>query len=430
MQLKNQLWWAWRQSRRRVFESLLIVLAIGLGVGVIIAVFSMFSLIALQEQSMWEMGYFRTFQVSQQREIRDYEAPLSPVVPVEYEEPVNIELEDLTQLKQLLPEGYLAFMETRTALPCPLLPESEEALPEEMRFRGPENSIEILEMTVDVPAFYGYELIAGQWFLEEDVEARNNVAVIGDKLARRVFGEQDPVGQLLPLLRYDDKEMSFTIIGVVKGHEEDYGEDHWRYWEDPGQWLMVPLESIHPEGVSFGRDWFTVGVQPGIDIGQAYYNIRRAAQLYFGDQMVVEGAYLSWEEGKKHTRFIARVIGLFASMGLLIAVINILNLLLARVLRRTRQIGISKALGANAASIFTQFLLEAMVLGVFGAVAGIGLSHGMVLLLQRLVGNELVVGTGAMGIGIAIAFATSLLFGAYPAYQAAKTDPVDALRTE
>lgn len=71
-----------------------------------------------------------------------------------------------------------------------------------------------------------------------------------------------------------------------------------------------------------------------------------------------------------------------------------------------------------------------MVLGVFGAVAGIGLSHGMVLLLQRLVGNELAVGTGAMGIGIAIAFATSLLFGAYPAYQAAKTDPVDALRTE
>ncbi len=430
LRFRNQLWLAWRQTRRRLFESFLIVLAIGLGVSVIIAVLSMFVLIEEQERVLWDTDYYRAFEISEPPvDMRDFTSPLSPVVPVDQAQRVQIKLEDLREFKQLLPEGYLVFMESRLSMVCPLLEAAPTGSPES-GYPGWENYVEILSLTPDAVVFHDYKLQDGQWFVEDDVMYRNRVAVIGDKLAARIFGDQNPIGRTVPLMNYLGEEMLFTVIGVVQGFAEDYGEDSWKYWEDPGQWLLIPLNATEPANVEVNYGWFTVGVLPGIDVGQAYHHIKRAAELYFEEEMQIYGSYLNWLEYQKQTGFFAKIIGLFASIGLLIAVLNILNLFLARVLRRTPQIGISKALGASAASVFAQFLWEAFLLGVAGAVVGIGLSFLMVKPLQGLTGSELVVETSAVGIGIGIALATSLLFGVYPAYQAAKIDPVEALRTE
>ena len=90
------------------------------------------------------------------------------------------------------------------------------------------------------------------------------------------------------------------------------------------------------------------------------------------------------------------IIALFASIGLVIAVINILNLMLARVLRRVKSIGLSIALGSSKQGVFSQFLLEAVVLGFLGAGLGIGLSFGLMKLLTRLIYLEFTLGAASI----------------------------------
>ncbi len=166
------------------------------------------------------------------------------------------------------------------------------------------------------------------------------------------------------------------------------------------------------------------------DLGKAIEVIETEVNRYFGGAVVVSSSYASQKETEQMSKKIGLVIGLFASVGLVIATINILNLMLARVLTRTKSVGIMIALGGNSASIFSEFLLEAIILGLFGALLGIILSFGLAKILQLLVLISISIKLPQLLIGIGLGLVVSLLFGVYPAYQAAKINPVDALRIE
>ncbi len=120
-------------------------------------------------------------------------------------------------------------------------------------------------------------------------------------------------------------------------------------------------------------------------------------------------------------------------MGLIIAVINILNLMLARVLKRTKSIGLSMALGSSRRLVFRQFVSEASFLGLVGSALGILCSFGLGAVLKYALGTAALpaMAKERIMLGAALGVLTSLLFGgAYPAYLASRIDPVDALRTD
>ena len=102
--------------------------------------------------------------------------------------------------------------------------------------------------------------------------------------------------------------------------------------------------------------------------------------------------------------------------------------MLARVLRRTKSVGLSMALGSSKRGVFSQFLLEAVVLGLLGAVTGICFTYGLLKLLSKLLYTDISLDLISAASGFGLGLLVSLLFGVYPAYQASLINPVDALR--
>jgi putative ABC transport system permease protein len=150
----------------------------------------------------------------------------------------------------------------------------------------------------------------------------------------------------------------------------------------------------------------------------------------YGDTISVHSAYEAFHEQQQRFVFMGAVVGLFSSLGLVIAAINILNLMLARIYRRIRSIGIAISIGASRKTIFRQFLIEAALLGLVGALVGLVISYGGVRLITAIVGETVSQTLRAQIYGIGVALLISLLFGVYPALQASRINPVDALRVD
>lgn len=129
-----------------------------------------------------------------------------------------------------------------------------------------------------------------------------------------------------------------------------------------------------------------VGLEAGADSAAATEKVEGEARLIWGDQVAVRSALLEFRESQKQLQRYALLIGILASVGLVIAVINILNLMLARVLKRTKSIGLSMALGSSRQMVFRQFMLEAFTLGIIGSILGILLSFALVEVLKKALG--------------------------------------------
>lgn len=475
MLFTDKIRWAFRHSLRRFFESLLIVLTIGLGISVVVAILGLFSHVTQQQSAWMNDKHFRTVQLYSADSFRAHDGSPLKVVPMIEREKVDFTLDDLAELKNSLPEGLFVYIQENTMLRSKLLAgdESEvtisnisgsggvefggsfsvtmqvseeitEVTTEEIIEERPsslisfedifETHIAINQITSDFITFNELELESGTWFTDKDVDDGNKVIVLGSKLATQLFEDQDPIGKVVPLTSHTGVEYDFIVIGVVALIHDDLDESFSGMgFRSEDYSAYVPLTAV--ERSYFESDELTfhsisIGVSSEWDLGKAIEVIETEVNRYFGGAVVVSSSYASQKETEQMSKKIGLVIGLFASVGLVIATINILNLMLARVLTRTKSVGIMIALGGNSASIFSEFLLEAIILGLFGALLGIILSFGLAKILQLLVLISISIKLPQLLIGIGLGLVVSLLFGVYPAYQAAKINPVDALRIE
>ena len=231
-----------------------------------------------------------------------------------------------------------------------------------------------------------------------------------------------------------EQDVLYTVIGVLAPFEENESFSiSMAFGEYPA---FVPITAM-PSSWTAGADQetlldnFVIGVEDGIDLAEASEIIQAEIRQRYGDLGIVDNSYLVLTEQNNSSYSLYIIIAIFASLGLVIAAINILNLMLARVLRRTKSIGLAMALGSAKSTVFGQFLLEAVILGLTGAVVGIGLSFALVKgIISKLILTEISFGITSIAAGCGLGLLVSLLFGVYPAYQGAAIDPVDALRTE
>jgi putative ABC transport system permease protein len=124
------------------------------------------------------------------------------------------------------------------------------------------------------------------------------------------------------------------------------------------------------------------------------------------------------------------LLGAIAGVSLLVGGIGIMNIMLVSVTERTREIGIRLAIGAHDRDIRVQFLIEAMVLSVFGGIAGVLLGIGISQLLSQINGWPVLVSTNSILLAVAFSGFIGVAFGFYPAHKAAQLDPIEALRFE
>jgi putative ABC transport system permease protein len=136
------------------------------------------------------------------------------------------------------------------------------------------------------------------------------------------------------------------------------------------------------------------------------------------------------EQVKAQQRIWNVVLGSIAAISLLVGGIGIMNIMLATVTERTREIGIRRALGAKKRAITTQFLIETVVLSGFGGVLGLGVGITVTILVTQFTKIATILTAGVLFLPFTIALAIGLVFGIYPAWQAANMDPIEALRHE
>jgi putative ABC transport system permease protein len=444
--LADYVHWALRHCRKRLFESALIVLAVGLGVGVVISVLALFDGVRLQQEAYLIQDQYRTITVRTVEDIRavfaDATGPLI-AVPNILAEQIVFGVQDVINLKAAVPHAYV-FAEQTGMYPTSLLLQETEAQSTDRWNRA--SSIYVRSITPDYFGFHNLQTMQGALFMDMDVAQANRVIVLGHGLANRLFADVNPLGQVVPL---GTDNQPYTVVGVLQ--EVPMATDRRQgQANNPNDQAFIPL-TAQPSASSRGGsatgmfpgmagmmgigatgapgfNEIRVGLATGRYMGSTLRQTREYMYQTYGDTISVHSAFEAYQAQNQRFLFMGMVVGLFSSLGLVIAAINILNLMMARIYRRFRTIGISISVGASRKTVFRQFLVEAAILGMVGAMLGIVFSFGGVKLISAIVGEPVKQTISAQVAGVAVALTISLLFGVYPAQQAARINPVDALR--
>ncbi len=278
---------------------------------------------------------------------------------------------------------------------------------------------------------------AGRVLLRADAEAKAPVAVLTEFGARKLLATLSTVGQTL---RIGGNE--FQIVGIIRNETGQAGniqlpdqeadvyiplEVARRYYGD----IFTRITSGSTERERVELHQIIVQVDDPRHVEAAAAGIERMlGQFHKRKDFVVSVplALLKQTEATKRTFNI--VLGSIAGISLLVGGIGIMNIMLASVTERTREIGIRRAIGAKRRQIVVQFLIETVVLSMFGGLIGLGMGVLIPLLITHFSGMATVVTLNGILLPLVISMAIGILFGLYPAMHAAQVDPIVALRHE
>jgi len=295
----------------------------------------------------------------------------------------------------------------------------------------------------DAPLVYGispaYQAIgnlqvaSGRFFDEAETTAAAPVAVMGEAAAAALFGADDPVGRYVKV-----NDQWFRVIGVAGPQLTVQTDVAGLPAQDRNNIIYVPLYSAVfrlEDGQSSQKDEIDgiyLQMQPGSDLPSAAALIRGildVAHRGAGDFSIVSPAELLAEQ-RRTQRIFEMVMVAIASISLLVGGIGIMNIMLASVLERTREIGVRRAIGARQKDVVRQFLIETTIISLTGGVAGILLGVAMSQLIGVLAGWSTIVTTSSIVLAFGVSVAIGIVFGLYPAVRASRLDPVKALHSE
>lgn len=267
--------------------------------------------------------------------------------------------------------------------------------------------------------------VEGAFFGELEMRTRARVAVIGQTVRETLFPDRDPVGQPIRINR-----VLFTVIGVM----ERKGSTGFGDRDDV---VFVPLSTAQQRlfGVDHVRAVYVkVRDASRMDVVAAQVeSLLRTRHRIREDQesdFVVRNQAEVVQAFTGVTQTITLLLGAIAAVSLVVGGIGIMNIMLVSVTERTREIGIRKAVGATPQDILLQFLVESVLLSVGGGLLGIGVALLATRAISGFAGWMTVVTPGAVVLAFGFAVAVGLFFGLYPAYRAARLDPIAALRYE
>jgi putative ABC transport system permease protein len=308
---------------------------------------------------------------------------------------------------------------------------------------------DIMRLTVD----------RGRFISDLDVEQKANVCVLAAEAADLFFTTEDPMGKAIRI-----RELPYVVIGIMHARNptagiggsiaaQDFDKDIYipleTFWQRIGDRVLF-VQSGQRTGEEVELSQITFQIESIRDVIPTADAIQRTMQKMHAEKDYAVVVPLELLEQAKTTRLMFMVfMGMIAAVTLLVGGIGIMNIMLATVTERTREIGIRRALGAKQSDITRQFLAETVVLAAVGGVAGVagGLTCPMMMnLLRQLLQNwipdamnnlpaairnvtpEIV--PWSIPLAFAISVAVGVFFGLYPAIRAARMDPIEALRRE
>jgi putative ABC transport system permease protein len=266
---------------------------------------------------------------------------------------------------------------------------------------------------------------SGRFISPTDLQFRTSVCVIGTDIEKTLFPNENPLGRAI---RLHGRE--FEVIGVYEEAESYFGNDYWN------RLISIPL-STYAKWLPYDKALtLEVRAESRTKMDEAMEEIIAALRIH---RKVPFGApnnfHLSTQEQFKEqaeriTDVIYVIMIVITSVGLMVGGIGVMNIMLVSVTERTREIGVRKAIGAKRSNILLQFLTEAMSLSGLGGIIGVVVGVALGLILNSVFGFPVSLPMFWIVVGFGVSVSVGLVSGVYPAFKAARLDPIEALRYE
>ena len=269
----------------------------------------------------------------------------------------------------------------------------------------------------------------GRMVNRSDIEKNKKTIVVDQKMAEKLFGRADIVGEKLLVESESKGNIEYLVVGVYDTQSSFFDS---LSMGEPSYSCYVPYPAVayYDDAPS---SYVEVYANPDYDLSDTGDKICRWLEAVKDKDegfYMVETAESQLSQVNNILGILSLAIGAIAAISLLVGGIGIMNIMLVSVTERTREIGIRKSLGARTKDILTQFLIEAMILSVIGGIIGLALGIGIAWIGMTIAGVGLVVNPMAVILAILFSAAVGLFFGIFPAKKAAKADPIEALRYE
>ncbi len=274
-----------------------------------------------------------------------------------------------------------------------------------------------------------FEIKEGRFITWDDVEANHQVIVLGYITKQDLFGHTSPIGEKIEI-----EGRMYKVVGVLKKKIP-------KGWSSEGiKWLnrryCVPITTF----------WQEKDIIHEIHVKVKHINLIEDAFLHIKsillarhngvDEFDIHTAKGALENIRQGIKIWILIMGAIVGISLLIGGIGIMNTMLATVSDRKKEIGIRRSVGAKEIDILFQFLMEAVIISVSAGLVGIGLGMGIIQLVGLVIVNvegpvkTVIITPFIVGLAILVSSLVGILFGVYPAYKAARQNPIDALRYE
>ena len=271
-----------------------------------------------------------------------------------------------------------------------------------------------------------WTIAEGDMFTESDDRGATKVCVIGETVRENLFPDQDPVGQTLRV-----GKIPFKVVGLLapKGQTA--------MGQDQDDFILAPFSTVQKKimGIDYvGQLLVSAVTKEAMPEAEQeirdVLRIRHRLQDWQDDDFNIRNQTDIATAASATTGIMTKLLASIAGVSLVVGGIGIMNIMLVSVQERTREIGLRMSIGARRRDILTQFLIESIMLSLFGGLIGIGLGIVATSLISRIAGWTVLVTGTSVGLSFASAAAVGMFFGYYPARKAATLSPIEALRYE
>lgn len=294
-------------------------------------------------------------------------------------------------------------------------------------YRNKNTSINIIGTTPEFLVVRNFNLAKGRFITDLDLRRSNQFAILGAKIATRIFGNIDPLGQQIRI-----KNASFQVIGLLEAKGSSLGVDY----DDA---VLIPITTMSnrisgrtsPYGIEL--TFLTAAAKDVDSVKAAEFQITNLLRLRHKitneDDFTIRTQKDAMETVGKITGALTVMLTAIAGISLFVGGIGVMNIMLVSVTERTHEIGLRKAIGAREQDILIQFMIEAVILSAAGGLFGTMVGVSGIMLVGALTPLQAGVSPMAIMLAVGVSGGIGLFFGVVPARRAAKLDPIIALRS-